>query len=452
MSLGRAVERGAELFRLIRGQTAFTALMRASLALFALSATQQDCIAEERVYLLGPQDKIRLKVYEWRASRDEIFEWPALNQEFTVSSAGSLSLPLAGDLRVGGMSTPDAARAIADRLQTKMGLVHPPDTSIDVVQFRPFYVVGQVDRPGEFVYRPGLSVVQAVSIAGGLRKVGDIRALTRELISGTGDVSLLASERDNLLARRARLLAESKQSATVAVPGELRSRLEVPSVALALEQENLIFNARREALITQVKALEQLKAFLDKEEVSLQSQLALEDRQLQLIKKELQGVTGLVDKGLAVMPRQLALERALAQVEADRLRAETSILRAKQESSRTEVAILELRNKHANEIAAELRVVEAKLQESFRKLETSERLLAETKVVAASQLETSADGRLHVVYTVVGEGGVQRRASERDLLQAGDTLRVELLQASPERLLPSGLSRGSAISDGADPG
>lgn len=422
------------------------------MALFALCATQQDCIAEDRSYLLGPQDKIKLKVYEWRASRDEIFEWPALNQEFTVSSSGTLSLPLAGDVRVGGMSTTDAARAIADRLQIKMGLVHSPDTSIDVVQFRPFYVVGQVDRPGEFVYRPGLSVVQAVSIAGGLRKVGDLRALTREFISGTGDVSLLLNERDNLLARRARLQAEQKQLAMVALPAELQSRVQVPSVALALEQENLIFNARREALVTQVRALEQLRAFLDNEAGSLQSQLKLEDKQLQLVKRELQGVTGLVDKGLAVMPRQLALERTLAQVEADRLRAETSILRAKQESSKAELAMLELQNKHANEIAAELRLVDVKLQELIRKLETSERLLAETKAVAASQLDVSADGRSQVVYTVLGEGGAQRRASERDLLEAGDTLRVELLQAPPERLLPSGLSRRPGISDSGDPG
>ena len=45
-------------------------------------------MAEE--YLLGPQDRVRLKVYEWRASRDTIFEWTALNDQFTVGADGSL--------------------------------------------------------------------------------------------------------------------------------------------------------------------------------------------------------------------------------------------------------------------------------------------------------------------------------------------------------------------------
>ena len=54
-------------------------------------------------YLLGPQDKLRLKIYEWRASRDVIFEWTALNDEFIVGAEGFLSLPFAGDIRAAGL-------------------------------------------------------------------------------------------------------------------------------------------------------------------------------------------------------------------------------------------------------------------------------------------------------------------------------------------------------------
>lgn len=53
-------------------------------------------------YLLGPQDKVRLKVYEWRASRDVIFEWTALNDSFVIAADGTLFLPFVGQIRAQG--------------------------------------------------------------------------------------------------------------------------------------------------------------------------------------------------------------------------------------------------------------------------------------------------------------------------------------------------------------
>ena len=118
-------------------------------------------------YALGSQDKIRLKVFEWRASRDEIFEWTAFNAEYTVGPAGKISLPLVGDVLAAGKSPSELSQAIGQALQTRIGLVEPPSISVEVVQFRPFYIVGDVDRPGEYAYRPGLTLLQAITIAGG---------------------------------------------------------------------------------------------------------------------------------------------------------------------------------------------------------------------------------------------------------------------------------------------
>ncbi len=108
-------------------------------------------------YTLGSQDKVRLKVFEWRASRDEIFEWTAFNAEYTVGQGGKISLPLVGDVVAAGKSPTDLSQTIGQALQTRIGLVEPPSISVEVVQFRPFYIVGDVDRPGEYAYRPGLN-------------------------------------------------------------------------------------------------------------------------------------------------------------------------------------------------------------------------------------------------------------------------------------------------------
>ncbi|WP_204303267.1 polysaccharide biosynthesis/export family protein, partial [Stenotrophomonas maltophilia] len=59
-----------------------------------LLAATSVAAAVEADYRLGPQDKIRVKVWEWRAASGDTFEWTALNGEFTINSAGILAMPL----------------------------------------------------------------------------------------------------------------------------------------------------------------------------------------------------------------------------------------------------------------------------------------------------------------------------------------------------------------------
>jgi polysaccharide biosynthesis/export protein ExoF len=382
-------------------------------------------------YLLGPQDKVRIKVYEWRAARDEIFEWDGLNDEFTVGAAGTLSLPFAGEVDAGGTTTGELAGRVAERLRSEMGLGRRPDTSVEIVQFRPFYIVGRVDHPGEFPYRPGLTVLQALSVAGGLQKFNDgPMRIERDAISAKGEVQVLGAQAANLRARRARLEAELKQADTIEFPRDPTAYPNVAAAELAVQQEGLIFQVRREAFSTQMRVLDQLKNFLEKEVVSLAAQKQTEETQIQLVKKELSSVAPLVDKGLAAAPRQLGLERTVAQIEGERLRVETSLLRAKQEISRTEISILELKNKRANDISIELRETQAKLEELDRRTETADQLLYEAEVTAPQLLAQRARSRrVRPVYTIVRQregNAFELDASESTAVEPGDTIRVEI--------------------------
>jgi polysaccharide export outer membrane protein/exopolysaccharide production protein ExoF len=382
-------------------------------------------------YVLGPMDKVRIKIYEWRASRDEIFEWDALNDEFTVGATGTLSLPFVGEVRATGITTSKLAGSIADRLRSEMGLERRPDTSIEIVQFRPFYIVGQVDHPGEYPYRPGLTVLQALGIAGGLPKVADgLMRLGREVISVRGDLRVLGAQAAYLRARKARLEAELKQSDTLDLPRGPTAHPTDATAELAMQQEVLIFQVRREAFSTQMRVLQQLQEFLEKEVVSLAAQRQTEEVQSKLVKKELESVLKLVDKGLAAAPRQYGLERTLAQIEGDQLRGETSLLRAKQEISRTEIAMLELKNKRANDVTTELRETQAKLEELDRKNETAEQLLYEAEVTAPQLIARRArSARVQPVYTIMRQRGgnaVELSASDLTAVEPGDTIKVEV--------------------------
>jgi protein involved in polysaccharide export with SLBB domain len=401
-------------------------------------------------YVLGPQDKVRLKIYEWRASRDVIFEWTALNDQFTVSPAGTLSLPFVGDIKAQGLTPSELSLAIGDSLMQRMRLGRRPDASVEVVQFRPFYILGHVAQPGEFPYRPGLMIMQAVSIAGGLRTRDDgVVRLEREVIAGQGEVSLLALSNVSLLARKARLEAEISGAETIKFPNELTARQGDGAVALLMKQEQAIFEAKRQGLSTQISALEGLREFLRAEFTSLQSQLGYLDKQIALLQKELTSVSTLVSKGLAVAPRQLELERTFAQSQSNRLSAETSLLRVQQEISRTNLAILELRNKYNNEATVDLRETQGNLDAVVRKGDTAVQLLYESQSAGPKLLaQRSQAAKVQPVYTIMrpGQAGpVEVQADEATPVEPGDTVKVEIP-------LPLGIDGYGLIAPAADLG
>ena len=401
----------------------------AGISLAAAAACPLPASAAE--YILGPQDKVRLKVYEWRASRDVIFEWTALNDSFVVGADGTLFLPFVGQIRAEGTAPGDLARAIGDRLMQRMGLGRPPDVAVEIAQYRPFYIVGNVKLPGEFPYRPGLTVLQALGIAGGLPiREGDVSRLGREFITGEGDVGLLALNNVSLLARKARLQSELAGSDDIAFPSELKDRASNETVALAMDQERKIFAIRKDALATQLRSLRELKDFLQQELASLEKQLTFHDKQIELIQKELAGVSNLVQKGLAVAPRELSLEGTVAQMQSDRLAAETSMLRVRQEMSKTDIEILNLNNQRSNEVAEGLRETQQQLNEVTNKSDTAVQLLHETQVAVPALLALrQSAARAKPIFTIVRpkDGGTDELAAqETTLVEPGDTVKVEI--------------------------
>src|SRR4051794_29329132 len=193
-----------------------------------------------------------------------------------------------------------------------------------------------VEKPGEYPYRPDLTVIQAISIAGGLPRVADpaLMRLQREITSARGNLEVLELERISLMARRARLEAEVAEQSAIVFPQDL-SQQSNPAVSRIVREEESIFTGRQEALKSQIEAFGELQNLIRNEISSLESKLVLKDKQLNLLRRELSSVETLVTKGLAVAPRQFSLERAEADIETSRLEIETSLLRAKQDVSRT---------------------------------------------------------------------------------------------------------------------
>jgi polysaccharide export outer membrane protein len=107
-------------------------------------------------YLLGAGDKVRIIV----------FGEESLSGEFLVpGGAGTIAFPLVGDVQAAGLSVTELQAEISNKLRD--GYLKDPRVSIEVLNYRPYYILGEVMKPGQYSYTNGLTVLNAVATANG---------------------------------------------------------------------------------------------------------------------------------------------------------------------------------------------------------------------------------------------------------------------------------------------
>lgn len=114
-------------------------------------------------YRLGVADKVRVNV----------FGEAALTGEFTVGGNGKISLPLIGETQASGLTIGQFQEEVSRALQN--GFIIQPRVSAEVLNYRPFYILGEVNTPGEYPYTNSLTVLNAVATAGGFTYRADNR-------------------------------------------------------------------------------------------------------------------------------------------------------------------------------------------------------------------------------------------------------------------------------------
>jgi polysaccharide export outer membrane protein len=107
-------------------------------------------------YHLGPGDQVRVITL----AEDR------LTGEFRVNDSGALALPLLGTVHAAGLTTAELEQVLGARL-VQAQLIRDPSVSVEVSAYRPIFVLGEVNKPGEYPYQPGMTVVGAVAVAGG---------------------------------------------------------------------------------------------------------------------------------------------------------------------------------------------------------------------------------------------------------------------------------------------
>lgn len=105
-------------------------------------------------YRLGAADQLRITV----------FGEPDLTGQYVIGSQGAIAYPLIGDINAAGLTVPEFTSRLEESLRQ---YVRAPNVSIEVVNYRPFFILGEVNRPGSYPYSAQLTVLNAVATAGG---------------------------------------------------------------------------------------------------------------------------------------------------------------------------------------------------------------------------------------------------------------------------------------------
>ena len=106
-------------------------------------------------YILGVGDRFRMTVY---GEED-------LSGEYEVNSTGQAALPLIGNIKAVGQTVREFEQAVQSKLSG--GYLHDPRVSVQVSNYRPFFILGEVSKPGSYSYVNGMTVLNAVAMAGG---------------------------------------------------------------------------------------------------------------------------------------------------------------------------------------------------------------------------------------------------------------------------------------------
>jgi polysaccharide export outer membrane protein len=132
----------------------------------------------ENSYILGPGDRVRVIVYN---EQD-------LSGDFDVDGRGQISVPLIGEVQVGGTTIRQVERLIEDKFRD--GFLRDPKVSAQIIGYRPFFILGEVRAPGSYPFVNGMTIVTAVAIAGGYTP----RANRREVVIIRGTKEMKATE------------------------------------------------------------------------------------------------------------------------------------------------------------------------------------------------------------------------------------------------------------------
>ena len=416
-----SMQTGSPHFRKIARFSCFGLLLFAAAMLCAASPARAD-------YRLHVGDVIEISVA--RA--------PELKQRVPVQLDGSISFPMMGNLPVAGLTPAEAQSRIQAILATKVFrqrlsdgrdneiMIDHDEVTATVVEYRPIYVNGDVSKPGEYAYRPLMTVRQAVALSGGYELM---RYRMQNPVLEAAD---LRAEYESLWAEFAKEQALVWRLKTELGEDKHLSQSSLKDLPLKQSTISEIVHVEAEQLKARQADYDSQKAFLqraivlgDKQVDVLTEQQKQDDEGAQADIDELQRALEFYGKGALPSPRVADSRRAVLMSSTRKLQTSAQLMQIKQQQSDFTRQLGKLDDQRKMDLLKDLQDANVKLAEVRAKLQsTSEKLQYATLV--RSQF-VRGGGQPEIVVIRMDEKGQTRiRANEESELQPGDVVEVTL--------------------------
>lgn len=360
---------------------------------------------------LAPGDVLSVRVGAWNIVESRYEEWGGVGGEVTVQIDGTIHLPLAGAVKAAGRSTSAIAAELADEMLVHTGLATPPSVTVSIASRRPIYIGGDVTAPGEFDFRDGLTVRQAIALAGGA-----LRPPPEEMQTLLGRQARLEEAILRADLRVARLEAELVGAETLDAPAEM----DVPGLAELVEVERKLLSARRKSLEAQELSIDALIEVLGNVRRGLMRQLQLVADEIARAEEEVARREELLERGLARATDTAGAQSQLSSLQLRQVDMNVQLLGVEKdlsEARRTRDALAQNR---------EVTVLQELSAEQDRRRDTELEFFSVKAALAGTAVPSGGTTRYEA--EVVADGATEAAPAEMSmLLRPGDTLTLRMV-------------------------
>lgn len=369
---------------------------------------------------------------------------PELKQRVPVQLDGSISFPMLGNLPVAGLAPSEAQTSIQAILASKVFrqrmsdgreneiLIDHDEVTATVVEYRPIYVNGDVSKPGEYSYRPLMTVRQAVALSGGYE------LMRYRMLNPVLESADLRAEYETLWTEFAKEQAHVWRLKTELGDSENLDQSKLTDLPLAGQTVSEIVHVEAEQLKARQTDLDRQKTFLrsaislGEEQIAVLSEQQKQDDQgAQADIDDLQRTTDLYGKGALPSPRVADSRRAVLMSSTRKLQTSAQLMQIKQQQDNFSREVQKLDDQRRIDLLRELQDSNLKLSEIRAKLQsTAEKLQYMT--IVKSQFVRGSGNQPEIVIIRASEKGRERvLANEESELQPGDVAEVTLRPGLP---------------------
>jgi len=400
-------------------------LLVLSVCLASLLIPHQATAQETPELTVNVLDVLEIRVGNWDITRKVYDEWQGLSGEYTVGMDGKISYPYVGSVAVNGKNLENISKTIAKNLKIAIGLPSLPAVAIEIASYNPIFVTGDVYRPGKYDFRPGMTVRQAMAMAGGVGRAGSSSGdIQRDILKALGQRRLLIQNQQRILLRIARLEAENKDGQEFVTPHEIQSRLFDSGL---IEIEKSIFINNTEALEQKILSVDELIELLTIVIEKLENQLSLNQNEISRSEADLVKKKQLLQSGTIRANDVTALARTVTELRLRDIELTVEILRAEQSLNQAQREKIDIKKENRSRLLEQLDDARTELTKLTLGVELQTDLYATALEFGANNVETSWDQPLSIL--VIGHGNTESEnniSDETTRLKPGDTVVVRV--------------------------